>query len=128
MIIVVGPLSTLPPGEVVRVLTDPPIAVFHTESGEVFALDDTCSHQDASLADGWVEGLHVECPLHSSRFDLRTGAVNAPPARRGVRAHRTSVEDGVIKVELSSDPPNLPPGVRAGTTPCAPARPGRDEP
>lgn len=72
-------LSELPPGEARRVATDPPIAVFHTEDGEVFAIDDTCSHQDASLADGWLEGCDVECPLHASRFNLRTGAVDAPP-------------------------------------------------
>jgi nitrite reductase/ring-hydroxylating ferredoxin subunit len=49
------PLSELAPGEALRLNTSPPIAVFHTEEGELFAIDDTCTHQDASLADGWVE-------------------------------------------------------------------------
>ena len=60
----------------------PPIAVFHTDDGEVYAIDDTCTHQDASLADGWLEGCLVECPLHASSFDLRTGEVDQPPAKR----------------------------------------------
>ena len=60
-----------------------PVALVAT-GGEFFAIDDTCSHQDASLADGWLEGCDVECPLHASRFNLRTGAVDAPPARRGI--------------------------------------------
>lgn len=50
------PLSALPPGEALPVEAEPPIAVFHTEDGEVFAIDDTCTHQDASLAEGRVEG------------------------------------------------------------------------
>lgn len=107
------PLSDLPPGEVRRVPTDPPIAVFHTDDGEVFAIDDTCTHQDASLADGWLEGCDVECPLHASRFNLRTGAVDAPPAKLPVRTHTVVIKDGVIWVQLSSHTPNLPPGVRA---------------
>lgn len=109
----VCPLSALPRGEAHRVESDPPIAVFHTDDGEVFAIDDTCSHQDASLADGWLEGCEIECPLHASRFDLRTGAVDAPPAKRPVRTHAVVVEDGMIRVELSTEEPNLPPDIRA---------------
>jgi 3-phenylpropionate/trans-cinnamate dioxygenase ferredoxin subunit len=107
----VCPLADLQPGDAIRVEANPPIAVFHTEEGELFALDDTCTHQDASLADGWVEGCEVECPLHASRFDLRTGAVDAPPAKKPVRAHRVEVIDGEIQVELSGEAPILPPGV-----------------
>ena len=84
---------------------DPPIAIFHAHDGTVYAIDDTCTHQDASLAAGWLEGHEVECPLHSSRFDLRTGEVDAPPATVGVRAHRASVIDGMVVVELSDEPP-----------------------
>ncbi|WP_019203829.1 bifunctional 3-phenylpropionate/cinnamic acid dioxygenase ferredoxin subunit [Tsukamurella sp. 1534] len=107
----VCPLSELGPGDAVRVGSDPPIAVFHTEDGQVFAIDDTCSHQDASLADGWLEGCAVECPLHTSRFDLRSGRVDAPPAKKPVRTHRVEVVDGVIRVEMSTAPPNLPPSM-----------------
>ena len=81
------PLAALPRGEARRVDADPPIAVFHTDDGEVFAIDDTCTHQDASLADGWLEGCEIECPLHASRFNLRTGEVDAPPAKLPVRTH-----------------------------------------
>ncbi|MET7391928.1 bifunctional 3-phenylpropionate/cinnamic acid dioxygenase ferredoxin subunit [Dactylosporangium sp. NPDC005572] len=95
------PLSAVPRGAAVRVEAEVPIAVFHTEDGELFAIDDTCTHQDASLADGWLEGCEVECPLHASRFDLRTGAVDAPPAKRPVRIHRVHVEDDMVYVTLS---------------------------
>src|SRR5687767_13880979 len=95
------PLSALPRGEGRRVETDPPIAVFHTDDGEVFAIDDTCTHQDASLADGWLEGCEVECPLHAAIFDLRTGEPDGLLARRPVRTHTVHVVDGVVHVELS---------------------------
>lgn len=109
----VCPLASLPRGEARRVETDPPIAVFHTDDGEIFAIDDTCSHQDASLADGWLEGCEIECPLHASKFDLRTGAVDAPPAKLPVRTHTVVIEDDTIHVELSTAEPNLPPDIRA---------------
>jgi 3-phenylpropionate/trans-cinnamate dioxygenase ferredoxin subunit len=100
-------------GEARRLDLSVPVALFHTDDGEFFAIDDTCTHQDASLADGWLEGCEVECPLHASRFDLRTGAVDAPPAKRPVRTHEVTVVDGEIYVTLSDAAPNLPPGLGA---------------
>ncbi|MHB1613063.1 MAG: bifunctional 3-phenylpropionate/cinnamic acid dioxygenase ferredoxin subunit [Actinomycetes bacterium] len=96
--IAVGRVEHIPDGQSVRVEADVPIAVFRV--GEAFyAIDDTCTHQDASLAEGWVQGTTVECPLHSSCFDLRTGEVAGPPAKRPVGTHRVVVEDGVVFVE-----------------------------
>ena len=112
--------AALEPGDALR-LDGPetrgvPIALFHTEDGEFYAIDDTCTHQDASLADGWLEGCEVECPLHASRFDLRTGQVDAPPAKRPVRAHRVTLDDETVYITLSDEAPNLPPGVSPGAT------------
>ena len=111
----VCPLSALSRGEALRVEAEPPIAVFHTEEGEVFAIDDTCTHQDASLSEGWLEGCQVECPLHASKFDLRTGQVDALPAKKPVRTHAVVIEDDHIFVQLSQEAPNLPPGVTLGS-------------
>jgi 3-phenylpropionate/trans-cinnamate dioxygenase ferredoxin component len=98
-VIEVCPVADLPRGVGRQVPLDPPIAVFHTDEGEILAIDDTCTHQDASLADGWLEGWQVECPLHASKFDLRTGHVDAPPAKRPVRTHAVTVIDGMVYVE-----------------------------
>ncbi len=111
-------LSALAPGDALRVEIDPPIAVFRTDDGELFAIDDTCTHQDASLADGWLEGCEIECPLHASRFDLRTGQVDAPPAKRPVRTHQVVVVEGVVNVVVSTAAPNLPPGAAPGRSPA----------
>jgi 3-phenylpropionate/trans-cinnamate dioxygenase ferredoxin subunit len=72
-----------------------PVAVAYS-GGEYFCIDDTCSHQDAALSDGWVEDGCVECPLHESRFDLRTGKPDMPPAREPVATHPVVVENGVV--------------------------------
>lgn len=97
--IYVCPLSDLPPGEAVRLDVVPPVAVFHTDDGELFAIDDTCTHQDASLSEGWLEDCMVECPLHAASFDLRTGRPTGPPAKRPVRTYPVLVEDGVVYVD-----------------------------
>ncbi|MFD6414578.1 bifunctional 3-phenylpropionate/cinnamic acid dioxygenase ferredoxin subunit, partial [Nocardia asteroides] len=96
-------LEDLPKGGSVRVETTPPIAVFHTDDGDLYAIDDTCSHQDASLSEGWLEGCLVECPLHAASFDLRTGLPTCLPARRAVRTHRVGVEDGFVHVHLAAE-------------------------
>lgn len=110
----VCPLAELPRGEARRIEGEVPIAVFHTDDGELLAIDDTCTHQDASLADGWLEGCAVECPLHASVFDLRTGEPSSAPAKLPVRTHQVVVQDGSVFVVESRDAPNLPPGVRIG--------------
>jgi 3-phenylpropionate/trans-cinnamate dioxygenase ferredoxin subunit len=98
--IFVGELSDIPVGESVRVQGQVAIAVFNVD-GELFAIDDTCTHQDASLSDGWIEGCAVECPLHAACFDLRTGRPSGPPAKKPVRTHRVVVEDGLVYVHES---------------------------
>jgi 3-phenylpropionate/trans-cinnamate dioxygenase ferredoxin subunit len=98
--ILVGRPDDIPLGEAVRVEADVPIAVFNVD-GELLAIDDTCTHQDASLADGWLEGCAVECPLHAACFDLRTGMPSGPPAKMPVRTHEVVVEDGLVYVRVT---------------------------
>ena len=93
-------LQDLPAGEAVRIDGDVPLAVFNVD-GTLYAIDDTCTHQDASLADGWLEGCQVECPLHASCFDLRTGRPSGPPAKKPVRTHEVLVVDGHIYVNVA---------------------------
>jgi 3-phenylpropionate/trans-cinnamate dioxygenase ferredoxin subunit len=101
--ILVGRPEDVPLGEAVRI--EPggeygAIAVFNVD-GEFLAIDDTCTHQDASLADGWVEGCTVECPLHAACFDLRTGMPSGPPAKMPVRTHEVVVADGLVYVRVA---------------------------
>lgn len=99
-------LEDLKPGEVSRFADldglDAPIAVVIV-GGDVFAIDDTCTHEEASLADGTLKGHCIECPYHSSNYDVRTGVPDAPPATKPVRRHEVSVVDGVVFVKLAAN-------------------------
>lgn len=53
--------------------------------GELFALDDNCSHRDARLSDGRLRNYLLTCPIHGAQFDIRTGEHSGPPATCAVR-------------------------------------------
>src|ERR1700752_5414528 len=76
--------------------TDDDIALLRDDDGSVWALNDTCTHAQASLAEGWVEDGYVECPLHSSKFCLKTGKVQGLPATCDAVAHRVVGRDGDV--------------------------------
>ncbi|MDN5791074.1 MAG: non-heme iron oxygenase ferredoxin subunit [Micrococcales bacterium] len=86
--------------------TDEPISLFRDDDGTYYCLDDTCSHEDASLAEGWIEACEVECPRHASRFCLRDGTVQCLPATKDVAAHRVEVRDGDVFV-FPGVPPDM---------------------
>jgi 3-phenylpropionate/trans-cinnamate dioxygenase ferredoxin subunit len=69
---------------------------------EFHALDDRCSHEDYSLAEGevWVEEREIECPRHGSTFDLLTGKPSSLPATHGVAVYSVVVADGTVSVVL----------------------------
>jgi 3-phenylpropionate/trans-cinnamate dioxygenase ferredoxin subunit len=76
------------------------LCLARTQEGDVFAVDDTCTHEEESLSEGELVGCEVECPWHFSRFDIRTGEAAALPAIEPLRTYRVVVKDGDIFVEL----------------------------
>jgi nitrite reductase/ring-hydroxylating ferredoxin subunit len=72
--------------------------------GEIYALAGVCPHQGADLSEGIVENGILWCPVHSSGFDCRTGAVTHPPAPGPIRTYRVRVEDGAVLVSVSPEP------------------------
>ena len=98
--IAVGPLADLPDGRGVRVeLGEHRVAVFRI-GADVYAIGDRCSHAEASLAEGDVFGLDVECPRHGSEFNLVTGAPDSLPAIRPVPVYTAEVVDGIVHIRL----------------------------
>jgi 3-phenylpropionate/trans-cinnamate dioxygenase ferredoxin subunit len=93
-------LSDLPEEGAVKVHLDGHDVCVARSRGEVYALSDTCSHADVSLSEGDVEDGTVECWLHGSRFDLRTGAPTGLPATRPVPTYPVTVVDGDVFVKL----------------------------
>jgi nitrite reductase/ring-hydroxylating ferredoxin subunit len=68
--------------------------------GRVCAVDDTCTHEDASLSTGVLRGELVKCPLHGSRFNVCTGKVLEEPAEEDLRTYPVRLEGGRILVGL----------------------------
>ena len=83
-------------------LGDKQIALFNHE-GEYYALDDMCSHAEASLSEGDVYDCKVECPLHGAEFDLKTGDAVTLPATKPVNKYKVDVEDDYIFLEMKQD-------------------------
>jgi 3-phenylpropionate/trans-cinnamate dioxygenase ferredoxin subunit len=96
------PVDELPPGRTKLVSwEDLEIGVVNC-GGELYAIEDRCSHDDGELMEGDVDcdERTVECPRHGSLFDLRTGKPLTLPAYAPVDTFAVSVEDGVIKIEV----------------------------
>jgi 3-phenylpropionate/trans-cinnamate dioxygenase ferredoxin subunit len=81
---------------------DQAIALFRTEDG-VYALVDNCSHENYPLSEGWVEDTQVECALHGSCFNLRTGDPDVPPAVVPVRTFPVRIEGDDVLVDLPEE-------------------------
>jgi 3-phenylpropionate/trans-cinnamate dioxygenase ferredoxin subunit len=93
-------LSDVPEEGALRVdLDGKPICIARSQ-GEVFAISDICSHADVSLSEGDVEDGTIECWLHGSRFDLRTGAPTGLPATKPVATYPVTVEGDDVLVKL----------------------------
>jgi naphthalene 1,2-dioxygenase system ferredoxin subunit len=77
------------------------IALFKLEDGSIYAINNLCSHGNAKLCDGFVDGHHVECPFHQALFDLRDGTVSCGPATEPVKSWPVKIEDGRVYLNLS---------------------------
>ena len=75
------------------------VAVCLTRVGdEVFAVEDTCTHSEASLSEGEVSGTKIECWLHGAEFDLRTGEALTPPATSALKTFKVEVNGNKVVV------------------------------
>jgi 3-phenylpropionate/trans-cinnamate dioxygenase ferredoxin subunit len=78
-----------------------PVALVHAEDGNFYAIRDECSHAAVPLSEGEIEGCTLECWLHGSRFDLRTGQPTGLPATVPVPVFPVEIRDGFVFVSLA---------------------------
>ena len=76
-----------------------PVAIVRAE-GEVYALRDVCSHEEVPLSEGDVYDHTVECWLHGSCFDVRTGKSTGPPATEPVATYPVKIDGDDVYVAL----------------------------
>ena len=78
---------------------DIPIAIFRLPDG-FYALEDTCSHEEAFLSEGEMDGDAIECPLHGALFDIRTGKNLSLPAVLPVKSFPVKIENNEIMIQV----------------------------
>lgn len=93
-------VSEVPPGHAKQAkVGDKTLAIFNV-NGSFYAIDDTCPHRGASLAEGSLEGHEVTCPWHAAIFDVTTGAHLSPPARSDVACYKVQVVGDQVQVDI----------------------------
>lgn len=99
--IALAKVEDLPPGAMYRAEYDGKAYLLANVEGTVYAVDDLCTHEDASLFKGSLHGDCVKCPLHGSRFRLATGEALDEPAEEDLNTYAVRIEDGRILVALA---------------------------
>ena len=101
--VTVAKVADIPAGEA-RVVTagGKRLAVCNVE-GQIYAIDDTCTHDDGPLGSGKLDGFAIECPRHGARFDVRDGRVLQMPAAVPVESYPTRVVNDEIQIDIGSD-------------------------
>ncbi len=73
------------------------VMVFNID-GKFYAIEDVCTHDGGPLSDGELKGCEIICPRHQARFNVKTGAVTAPPAYEDLTTFPTRIQDGIVQV------------------------------
>ena len=96
----VAKTDEIAPGQARRVeVQGKRLALFNVD-GNIYALDDTCTHKGGSLSEGAIAGEEVTCPWHKAKFNIRTGEVLGPPAHQGAARYNVRVTGTDIEVEV----------------------------
>jgi 3-phenylpropionate/trans-cinnamate dioxygenase ferredoxin subunit len=101
-----GKAGELAPGTMKRIDVRGRRILLANVEGRLCAVDDTCTHEDASLSTGVLKGELVKCPLHGSRFNVCTGKAMEEPAEENLRTYAVRLEGGRVLI-----------GVREADTP-----------
>ncbi|MEU6742891.1 non-heme iron oxygenase ferredoxin subunit [Streptosporangium sandarakinum] len=96
-------LGDVPDGGVIAVEVEGTPVALVRKGQEVFALHDVCSHAEVALSEGDVYDETLECWLHGSCFDLRTGKPTGPPATRPVPVYQVKIDGDDVLVSLSKE-------------------------
>lgn len=97
-------VSDIAEGEALRLATTPAIALFRLSGDAFYAINDRCSHGNASMSEGYLEeDATVECPLHAASFCLKTGKALCLPATDAIPTYRVTVEGDAVYVDIPED-------------------------
>jgi naphthalene 1,2-dioxygenase system ferredoxin subunit len=93
-------VDELPPDDVLGLEVEGRDLALYSVNGDVFATSNTCTHGQARLCDGFLEGHEIECPLHQGKFDVRTGKATCAPVTEDLRTYPVKIEGGRVYVAI----------------------------
>ena len=96
----IAKLEDVKPGKMFRAVHNNQAILLANIENEIFAIDDMCTHEDASLYKGALKGHCVECSLHGSHFDFRTGQPDGNPATEAVNTYKVDIRNNEIFILL----------------------------
>lgn len=94
--------ADVPQGESLRVENPAGALAVHNVDGQFYVTQDRCTHDEWSLADGYLEGSVIECTLHWAKFCVITGKVKAPPACQALKVYPVRINDDMIEVDVEA--------------------------
>lgn len=96
----VANLDDCPPGSLFEVEVGRERIVLANVDGDLYALQNRCSHQDLPLSDGELDGDRLECLYHGAKFDVCTGRAMALPAIKPVETYAVELRDAEVYVQI----------------------------
>jgi naphthalene 1,2-dioxygenase system ferredoxin subunit len=94
-------MNDVPADDVIGVVVAGRDIALYNAGGEIFATDNICTHGQARLCEGFLEGHEIECPLHQGRFDVRTGQPTCAPVTEAIRSYPVRIEGGRVFLALA---------------------------
>ena len=92
--------SQIPEGAAIGVEVEGKRLALINVHGEIYALDDECPHEAGPMSEGVIEGEEIQCPWHSSRFNIKTGRVTQDPAESDLRVYKVRLVGDAVEVEI----------------------------
>lgn len=98
----IASVEAVPEDDVIGIdVADKSLALYQVE-GTIYATDNLCTHGNARLCDGFLEGYEIECPLHQGKFDIRNGKAMCAPLTQDVRTYPVKIEGNRVFVNLTA--------------------------
>jgi len=92
--------AELPSDEVIGVIVAGRDIAIYTMGGAIYATDNTCTHGQARLCDGFLDEHEIECPLHQGRFDVRSGRPTCAPVTNALRSYPVKVDGKRVYLQI----------------------------
>jgi len=93
-------LDDVPADDVIGMIVAGRDLAMYSAQGEIYATDNLCTHGQARLCDGFLDGHEIECPLHQGKFDVRTGQPTCAPVTEAIRSYPVKIEGGRVFVAI----------------------------